>query len=1189
MTLFKRSMDDIEKLVLKIASPQEILSWSYGEVTKPETINYRTGRPDRYGLFSEVIFGPVKDYECSCGKYKKPQIRGIVCERCGVEVTHSSVRKERMGHITLMSPVCHIWYLKVYPYPLKLFLDIPLKDLERVIYYSAYIITYVNEEKKKKLLEEIEKEYKEFLAQSQTKEEKKQKTEIYNQIKEELNSIKVKKVLSDTEYFYFSKKYPGIFEVDMGAEPIRKFLEEIDLEKLREETLKKLLKAEGNEKKILAIKLRFINAFIKHNRRPEWMILTILPVVPPDIRPVVQLQGGKVASSDLNDLYRRIINRNNRLKRLIEMKTPEIILRNEKRMLQEAVDALLDISLKKERITVGSRKVLKSLADFLKGKEGRFRQNLLGKRVDYSGRSVIVVDPKLRINQCGIPKRMALEIFKPFTIHELLKEGIVQTTKKANELIEAGDADALAALSKVIRGKYVLLNRPPTLHKLNFLAFEPVLVEGLAIKIPPLVCSGYNADFDGDQMGVFLPLSSAAQKEAREIMNAALNVLRPGTGMIEAKPDREAIAGLYYLTLILEGKKGENKIFADEKDALLAYENGLIDLQAKIRVKIAKNEKNIETSVGRIIFNQKLPPDFRFVNEVIYKKTISPILIEILNKYGIQRLSIVLDDLKDLGFKYATLSGLTLGIDDLVAPPDFQKILEEALEKHKKIIEAYKEGFISNKEKKENIEKIWTEASEKISESLKKNIPLTNNARLMVDAGARGTYDQLRQMMAFKGVVKTPTNEVIELPITNSYKTGLNPLEYFSSTHGARKGVADKALKTPLSGYFTRILVDALHDVIIREVDCGTKDGIVITREEAIQRGSSFAESIFSRVVLEDVKNDKGEIFVNKGDYITFELAQKIEKDKSINSVKVRSPFTCKTRFGICQKCYGLDLSNHQPIKLGEAIGIVAAHSLSERLTQFVLRSFHTGGVVSARDITQAFPRIKELFEVITPKIEAILSPIKGKIVEIREMPKYYLVKIRTVRKKEISIKIPTKFKLLVKKGDIVEKGQVLNEGIADPRSIYRARGKMEAFKYILNEAKSVYASQGADVHEKYFEVVIRKMFSRVRVIESGDSEFIPGEIVEKDIFLETNKELIKIGKKPAKGVLLLMGIKRIASTSYSFLSAASFQETPRALVKAALECREDNLRGIKENIIIGRRPPIGEEFRKLFSEQNNV
>ncbi len=1189
MTLFKRSMDDIEKLVLKIASPQEILSWSYGEVTKPETINYRTGRPDRYGLFSEVIFGPVKDYECSCGKYKKPQIRGIVCERCGVEVTHSSVRKERMGHITLMSPVCHIWYLKVYPYPLKLFLDIPLKDLERVIYYSAYIITYVNEEKKKKLLEEIEKEYKEFLAQSQTKEEKKQKTEIYNQIKEELNSIKVKKVLSDTEYFYFSKKYPGIFEVDMGAEPIRKFLEEIDLEKLREETLKKLLKAEGNEKKILAIKLRFINAFIKHNRRPEWMILTILPVVPPDIRPVVQLQGGKVASSDLNDLYRRIINRNNRLKKLIEMKTPEIILRNEKRMLQEAVDALLDISLKKERITVGSRKVLKSLADFLKGKEGRFRQNLLGKRVDYSGRSVIVVDPKLRINQCGIPKRMALEIFKPFTIHELLKEGIVQTTKKANELIEAGDADALAALSKVIRGKYVLLNRPPTLHKLNFLAFEPVLVEGLAIKIPPLVCSGYNADFDGDQMGVFLPLSSAAQKEAREIMNAALNVLRPGTGTIEAKPDREAIAGLYYLTLILEGKKGENKIFADEKDALLAYENGLIDLQAKIRVKIVKNEKNIETSVGRIIFNQKLPPDFRFVNEVIYKKTISPILIEILNKYGIQRLSIVLDDLKDLGFKYATLSGLTLGIDDLVAPPDFQKILEEALEKHKKIIEAYKEGFISNKEKKENIEKIWTEASEKISESLKKNIPLTNNARLMVDAGARGTYDQLRQMMAFKGVVKTPTNEVIELPITNSYKTGLNPLEYFSSTHGARKGVADKALKTPLSGYFTRILVDALHDVIIREVDCGTKDGIVITREEAIQRGSSFAESIFSRVVLEDVKNDKGEIFVNKGDYITFELAQKIEKDKSINSVKVRSPFTCKTRFGICQKCYGLDLSNHQPIKLGEAIGIVAAHSLSERLTQFVLRSFHTGGVVSARDITQAFPRIKELFEVITPKIEAILSPIKGKIVEIREMPKYYLVKIRTVRKKEISIKIPTKFKLLVKKGDIVEKGQVLNEGIADPRSIYRARGKMEAFKYILNEAKSVYASQGADVHEKYFEVVIRKMFSRVRVIESGDSEFIPGEIVEKDIFLETNKELIKIGKKPAKGVLLLMGIKRIASTSYSFLSAASFQETPRALVKAALECREDNLRGIKENIIIGRRPPIGEEFRKLFSEQNNV
>jgi len=1183
MTLFKRPVSEIEKLVLKIASPSEILSWSHGEVTKPETINYRTGKPDRYGLFSEVIFGPIKDFECACGKYKKPQVTGIVCERCGVEVTRSSVRKERMGHITLMAPVCHIWYLKVYPYPLKLFLDIPLKDLERVIYYSAYIITSVNEEKKKQILAEVEKEYKEFMAQAKSQEEKRFKTQIYKQIKEELNSIQVKKVLSDTEYFYFAKKYPGTFEVDMGAEPIRRFLEEIDLHKLKEETLKKLEKAQGEEKKYLALKLKFINAFIKHNRRPEWMILTVLPVVPPDIRPVVQLQGGKIASSDLNDLYRRIINRNNRLKKLIEMKTPEIILRNEKRMLQEAVDALIDLSLKKERIVVGQRKVLKSLAEFLKGKEGRFRQNLLGKRVDYSGRSVIVVDPKLKINECGVPKKMALEIFKPFVIHELLKEGVVQTTKKANELIEAGDAEALAALSKVIKDKYVLLNRPPTLHKLSFLAFKPVLVEGLALRIPPLVCSGYNADFDGDQMGIFLPLSSLAQKEAREIMNAALNVLRPGTGLIEAKPDKEAIAGLYYLTLILENKKGEGKVFVNETDAFLAYEHRIIDLQAKIIVKKVKNEKNLETSVGRIIFNQKLPDDYPFVNEVINKKTINPLLMDILEKYGLQKLSLILDDLKELGFTYATLSGLTLGIDDLPSLSQIEEIIKEAKEKHSQIDEAYNEGLISRREKKAEIEKIWVLASEKAINVLRSQIPLTNNARFMIDAGARGTYDQLRQMMAFKGVVKTPTNETIELPLLHSYRDGLTPIEYFSSTHGARKGVADKSLKTPHSGYFTRILVDALHDVIIREIDCGDTQGIVISREEAEQRGSTFAESLFSRVVLEDVKNDKGEVIIRKGEYITFSLAQKIEKEQSVKEVKVRSPFTCKTRYGICQKCYGLDLSTQEPVKLGEAVGLVAAHSMGERLTQFVLRSFHTGGVVSAKDITQAFPRIKELFELIRPKTEAILSPVKGKIVEIRELPKYYLVKIRTPRKKEVSVKIPAKFKLLVSKGQIVERGQILNEGVAYPKEIYVLQGKMAAFKYILNEAKSVYANQGADIHEKYFEVVIRKMFSRVRVIHAGESEFIPGEIVEKDMFLEEAERLIKNKQKPPKGVLLMMGIKKVASTAYSFLSAASFQETSRALVRAALECREDKLRGIKENVIIGKKPLIGEEFRRLY------
>ncbi len=1189
MSIIKKPTSEIESLVLKIASPEEILSWSHGEVLKPETINYRTGKPDRQGLFSEVIFGPIKDFECACGKYKKPQVRGIVCERCGVEVTHSSVRKERMGHITLVTPASHIWYLKVYPYPLKIFLDIPLKDLERVIYYSAYIITRVDEEKKKKLLEEVEKEYKEFLAQAESKEEKKQRQEIYKQIKEELNSLKPKKVLSDAEYFYFSKKYPGIFEVDMGAEPIRKFLEEIDLEKLREETIKKLAKADSKEKKILSLKLKFINAFIKHGRRPEWMILTILPVVPPDIRPIVQLKEGKIASSDLNDLYRRIINRNNRLKRLIEIKAPEIILRNEKRMLQEAVDALLDASLKKEKIVVGQRKVLKSLGDFLKGKEGRFRQNLLGKRVDYSGRSVIVVDPNLRINECGLPKKMALEIFKPFIIHELLKEGIVTTSKRANYLIETMSPEAVAALERVIKDKYVLLDRPPTLHKLSFLAFKPILTEGLAIKIPPLVCSGFNADFDGDQMGCFLPLSSEAQREARELMNAALNVLRPGTGMVEARPDKDTIAGLYYLTLELPNQKGEGKVFNDEKDAILAYENKIISLQAKIKVRKVKNEENIETTVGRIIFNQNLPSDFPFVNEAINKKTINPILLRILEIYGVERLSIVLDNLKELGFKYVTEAGITLSISDLESPPKLKEILEKALDEHSKVLEAYHNGFLSREEKNLKLQEIWVRAKVEIEKDIKENISPTNNARLMIDAGARGSYDQLAQMVAFKGVVKTPTNEPIDLAISHSYKTGLTPLEYFSSTHGARKGVADKALKTPHSGYLTRILASALDDLIVREVDCGTEEGIVITREEAQRRGVSFGDALFSRTALEDIKNSQGEVILKKGEYITYELSRIIDKESSISQVKVRSVFTCKTLYGVCQKCYGLDLSTHQPVRLGEAVGLIATHSIGERLTQFVLRSFHAGGVISAKDITQDLPRIKELFEAITPRSEAVLSPIKGKIVEIREFPKYNLVKIRGARNKEISLKIPSKFRLLVKKGQIVEKGDLLNEGIIDPKAIYRLKGKIAAFKYILNEVRSVYSNQGADIHEKYIELVIRKMFSRVRVIDPGDSDFVIGEIVEKDMFIEKNRELVKNGLKPAKAVLLLMGIKKVASTPYSFLSAASFQETSRALVRSALECREDKLRGIKENVIIGKKPVIGEEFRKRYLKESNV
>jgi len=1186
------STTEIEKIVLKIASPEEILTWSKGEVLRPETINYRTGKPERHGLFSEVIFGPMKNFECSCGKYKNPQVRGIVCERCGVEVTHSSVRRERMGHIVLVAPCAHIWFLKVYPYPLKLFLDIPLYQLEKVIYYSSYIITRVNEEEKERILKEIEKEYKEFMAKTESREEKKQKTAIFNQIKEELKTLCPKKVLSDTEYFYFSRKYPNTFEVGIGAEPIRRFLEEIDLEAMRKEILKKLPKATGIEKKNLSLKLRFVNAFIKHNRRPEWMIFTILPVIPPDLRPIVQLAGGKYTSSDLNDLYRRIINRNNRLKKLIELKTPEIILRNEKRMLQEAVDALIDISRKKEQITIGRRKVVKSLADNLRGKEGRFRQNLLGKRVDYSGRSVIVVDPELRINECGLPKKIAFELFKPYVIHELLKENKVQTTKQANYLIEIQDPDALAALERVVQNKYVLLNRAPTLHKLGFLAFRPILVEGLALRIPPLVCEGYNADFDGDQMGVFLPLSSKAQKEAKEIMSADKILLKPATGDPVVKPRHEMLSGLYYLTNLAEGKKGEGKIF-DAKTALYLYNLGEIDLQAKIIIKEIKNEKNIETSVGRIIFNNVLPADFRFVNEVIEKKSIAKLINEILAQYGSERLAFILDNLKELGFRFATYSGLSLGIDDLVVPSNFKKIIDECLEKQKEIQKAYETGWISDEEKRAQLTEIWSLATREIINSLKNETSPLSNPRLMIDSGGRGDYSQLLQMTAIKGLVSTPAGKIIELPITSSYKKGFTPLEYFISTHGARKGAADKALKTPKSGYLTRRLVDALHDLVIHEVDCGDKGGILIKKEECEKIGDSFADQIYSRFSLEQVKDKEGNILVNKGEIITREIAQKIEK-AGIEALRVRSPFTCKTLYGICQKCFGLDLSNNQLIKPGEAVGIIAAQSIGEPGTQLTMRTFHYGGVITVADITLGLPRVEEIFEARTPKLESIVSPFSGRVKNILETPKYYLLQIvtknkKTQKKELIEIKIPKKFKLLVKKGDKINRGDVLNEGLADPKKIYATRGKLPAFKYILEEVKKIYNPQGAGIHNKYVELVIRKMFSRVKIVDPGDSDFVIGEIVEKDMFLEENRRLKAEGKKLAKGILLLMGIKNVASTAYSFLSAASFQETARALVRAALECREDVLRGIKENIIIGRKPLIGEEFREWLRKSQEV
>jgi DNA-directed RNA polymerase subunit beta' len=1171
------NQEEIKSILIKLSSPEEILENSYGEVSKPETINYRTGKPDRDGLFSEVIFGPLKDFECSCGKYKGQQFAGLKCDRCGVDVIRSYARRERLGHITLATPIVHIWFLKVYPYPISLILDIPNFQLERVVYYSAYIITKVNEEEKEKLLKNIEKEYKEKIKETKNK---KEIEETFKKIKEEINGLKVKRVLSDVEYYLLSKKYPNIFEVGMGAEVIRRFLEELDLNSAYKEALEKFKKAKDIEKKRLSLKLKLLKSFIKNNIRPEWMVLTILPVIPPDLRPIVTLEGGKLVSSDLNDLYRRIINRNNRLKRLIEIKAPEIILRNEKRMLQEAVDALFDTSLRKEKLIVSKRKVLKSLADMLRGKQGRFRQNLLGKRVDYSGRAVIVVDPKLAIDEFGLPKKMALEIFKPFIIHELLAKEIAGTIKQALYLIESEDPEAIQALNNIIKNKYCLLNRAPTLHRLGIQAFKPILVEGVALKIPPLVCTAFNADFDGDQMAVFLPLSEEAQKEAKEIILASKNHLKPGTGEIITNPTKDIILGIYYLTQILKNRKGENSVVYDGQEAKILLEHKVIDLQAEILVKNCKNEKNIKTSVGRIIFNDVLPDSFPFVNKTVDKKTIVKIIGTIYEQYGAEKTSLILDKIKELGFHYATFSGISWSYSDLRGIPNKEDFIKEGYEKEKEAIHLYETGFIDEREKKIKIIDVWLEIVAKINNRLKEILEDDNNPKRMIDSGARGSYTQLGQMAGMKGLVENPKGEIIDLPIIHSYKEGLTALEYFISTHGARKGASDTALKTARAGYLTRRMVDVAHDVIVIEEDCKDEEGIVLTKEEAEEVGETLASRIFSRVSLETIVDKDNNIIVNKGEYITKQLAEEIEKNT--NKIRVRSPFTCKSLFGICVKCYGFDLAYNQPVKVGTPVGIIAAQSIGEPATQLTMRTFHFGGVAGAGDITQGVPRAEELLEVRKPKNQCIFSPISGKIVHLEKVNKYYKVTIKGVHQKKITLHIPSSTNLTFKLGESVKKGNPLNDGSKDPKDIYVYYGKMAAFKYIINELKKVYNFQGAEVHDKHIEIIIRKMFSRVKIKEIGDSDFVYGDIVEKDIFLYTNQKLKSENKKPAKGILLLTGITKTALTTESFLSAASFQETARVLTRSALECKEDLLRGLKENIILGRKPFIGSNFKKF-------
>ncbi|PIW35193.1 MAG: DNA-directed RNA polymerase subunit beta' [Candidatus Nealsonbacteria bacterium CG15_BIG_FIL_POST_REV_8_21_14_020_37_12] len=1190
---------EINALKIKIASPEEILSWSYGEVLKAETINYRSQRPEKNGLFSERIFGPTKDYECYCGKYKRVRYKDIVCDRCGVEVTRASVRRERMGHIKLATPVAHIWLLRTIPSKIGLFLNTPLQKLEKVIYYAAYIVTNVNEENKKAAFGELERELR-SKKKGSSKGGKDDLESAASDVRDIIFSLKPGKILNETEYFNLAKRFGSVFEAGSGAEAVKKILESIDLKKETVKIEKEIENAKDiSRERYLLYRLKLVNSFIKNKTRPEWMIMTILPVLPPDLRPMVALDGGRYATSDLNDLYRRVINRNNRLKKLMELKAPEIIITNEKRMLQESVDALIDNTARfgNQPQLSSQRRPLRSLADMLKGKQGRFRQNLLGKRVDYSGRSVIAVGPDLRLNECGLPKKMALEIFKPFVINKIIERGLAHNIRNANHLIENASPEIWEILEEVIAGKKVLLNRAPTLHRLGIQAFKPILIEDLCIRIPPMVCSAFNADFDGDQMAVHLPLTEEAQKEASELMLASGNILKPATGEPVITPSQDIVLGCYYLTKIIEEdnvKEGEEKIFIDIDEAMMAYEFGYIKINEYIKVSRlksdgSKNEKLTKTSVGRLIFNDVLPKDFKFVNKVMVKKELQKLITELIEKYKLGDIWEILDEIKKLGFYWATISGISWGMDDLNIPAEKPKLLAEAEKEIVKIKSQYGDGLLTDSETRIKTIEIW----EKTIATVGKQVAISFNKRSpvfsIIESGARGSWSQPIQMAGMKGLVQSPKGEIIELPVKASYKEGLSVLEFFINTHGARKGLIDTALKTASAGYLTRRLVDVSQDLVIREKDCKTKESIEVLRIDGDAFGYNLGQRIVSRTAAEDIKDGK-KVIAKAGEIIDRETAETINKS-GIQSVKLRSPITCKTLYGICSKCYGSDLGRNESIKLGEAVGVIAAQSIGEPGTQLTLRTFHKGGVAGV-DITHGLPRVQELFEARIPKGRAYLAESEGIIEEIEDEGNLKVIKLKVLKpgkttkgvkkakEKLIEYSIPRANAIFVKVGQTVEKGEQLCEGSVELKELFNLKGREAVERYITNEVQKIYVSKGTNINDKHIEIVIKKMFSRVMIKEPGGTDFVIGEVVEKSKFLETNRDAKRKNKEPARAKQLLMGITKTALSTESFLSSASFQETARVLVLAASEGRIDRLRGLKENVIIGRLIPAGTGLR---------
>ena len=1187
-------VNNFEYMKIGLASPDKIRSWSYGEVKKPETINYRTLKPEKDGLFCERIFGPTKDWECHCGKYKRVRYKGVVCDRCGVEVTRQKVRRERMGHIELAAPVTHIWYFKGIPSRMGLILDMTPRALEEIIYFASYVV----------------------VEPADTPLERKQ-------------------LLSEKEYRLYREKYGSKFQAAMGAEAIEQLLRAIDLDK-ETDSLKEELKTVQGQRRTRAIRrLEVVESFRNSGNRPEWMVLEVLPVIPPELRPMVQLDGGRFATSDLNDLYRRVINRNNRLKRLLDLGAPGIIVQNEKRMLQEAVDALVDNGRRGRPVTGPGNRPLKSLSHMLKGKQGRFRQNLLGKRVDYSGRSVIVVGPNLKMYQCGLPKEMAIELFKPFVMKELVERNLAHNIKSAKRKIERLHSEVWDVLEDVIKEHPVLLNRAPTLHRLGIQAFEPILVEGRAITLHPLVCTAYNADFDGDQMAVHVPLSAEAQAEARLLMLAAQNILNPKDGKPVVTPSQDMVLGNYYLTLERKDASGEGSVFSDPNEAQIAYQTGHVHLHTRIAIQAGslknptftdeQNSQLLLTTVGKLIFNEILPESFPYINEPTnfnlqvetpakyfvkgtvnvkehlqetelvspFKKAIlGEVIAEIFRRFHITETSRMLDRMKNLGFKYSTRAGITIGISDIVVLPNKQEILQDAQQKVDKVTQQFRRGLITDEERYDRVISYWSQAKDIIQDKLMATLDIENPIFMMSDSGARGNASNFTQLAGMRGRMANPAGRIIELPIKSSFREGLTVLEYFISTHGARKGLADTALKTADSGYLTRRLVDVAQDVIVREDDCGTDRGLAIA---ALTEGNEMIETLVERIEGRHTKKtikhpETGEVILAKNGLITADIANIVDQ-AGIEEVTIRSAFTCNTKHGVCKKCYGINLATGETVEVGEAVGIIAAQSIGEPGTQLTMRTFHTGGV-AGDDITQGLPRIQEIFESRNPKGVAVISEIAGTVIEIDEVREG--LKEITIEGEVETRKYPTLYnaRLKVEVGDTVERGQTITEGSIDPKQLIIVKDVATVQEYLLKEVQKVYRMQGVEIGDKHVEVMVRQMLRKVRVIEAGDTDLLPGSLLDIHQFSEANAPVMMAGKVPATSRPVILGITKASLETESFLSAASFQETTRVLTDAAIKGKTDDLLGLKENVIIGKLVPAGtgmQRYRQIEMQKDEV